>query len=59
MRNKENSKNSGRKYIILSLALFCIAALLTIGIMKLNDAEAKGQEDTEQRYILNEAINDS
>ena len=59
MRNKENNKNSGRKYIILSLALFCIAALLTLGIMKLNDAEAKDQADTEQRYILNETINDS
>lgn len=44
MRNKENSKNSGRKYIILSLALFCIAALLTIGIMNINDAEAKAKK---------------
>lgn len=43
MRNKENNKNSGRKYILLSLALFCIAALLTLGIMKLNDTEAKGR----------------
>ena len=59
MRNKENNKNSGRKYILLSLALFCIAALLTLGIMKLNDTEAKGRADTEQRYILNETFNDS